>query len=40
MFAVTKENELFAFFCVNNDGDRVFDIGLGMRTDLTDEVVI
>jgi [ribosomal protein S18]-alanine N-acetyltransferase len=34
-FAVTKENELVAFFCFNEVADGTFDIGLGMRPDLT-----
>ncbi|BAH42286.1 MULTISPECIES: GNAT family N-acetyltransferase [Brevibacillus] len=34
-FAVTKENELFAFLSISKVTDRIFDIGLGMRPDLT-----
>jgi [ribosomal protein S18]-alanine N-acetyltransferase len=34
-FAVTKENELVAFFSFSQVADRTFDIGLGMRPDLT-----
>ncbi|WP_054941128.1 GNAT family N-acetyltransferase [Paenibacillus ihuae] len=34
-FAVTKENELVAFFSFSQLADRTFDIGLGMRPDLT-----
>lgn len=34
-FAVTKEDELIAFFSVNKVNDGVFDIGLGMRPDIT-----
>ncbi|WP_099159148.1 GNAT family N-acetyltransferase [Virgibacillus ndiopensis] len=35
MFAVTKDDELVAFFSVNKVADKTFDIGLGMRPDLT-----
>lgn len=34
-FAVTKENELVAFFSISEVADGTFDIGLGMRPDLT-----
>lgn len=34
-FAVTKENELVAFLSISEVTDRIFDIGLGMRPDLT-----
>ncbi|MCD5324400.1 MULTISPECIES: GNAT family N-acetyltransferase [Pontibacillus] len=34
-FAVTKENELVAFFSFSEVADGTFDIGLGMRPDLT-----
>ncbi|MBT2663297.1 GNAT family N-acetyltransferase [Bacillus sp. ISL-45] len=34
-FAVTKEDELMAFFSVNKVNDGVFDTGLGMRPDIT-----
>lgn len=34
-FAVTKENELIAFLSISKVTDRIFDIGLGMRPDLT-----
>jgi len=34
-FAVTKENELVAFLSISEVTDRIFDIGLGMRQDLT-----
>ncbi|MFD2617414.1 GNAT family N-acetyltransferase [Terrilactibacillus laevilacticus] len=34
-FAVTKENELVAFFSISRVADGTFDIGLGMRPDLT-----
>lgn len=34
-FAVTKENELVAFFSLSKVADRTFEIGLGMRPDLT-----
>lgn len=35
VFAVTKGNELVAFLSINKVTDRIFDIGLGMRPDLT-----
>lgn len=35
MFAVTKGNELIGFFSVNKVDNNTFDIGLGMRPDLT-----
>jgi [ribosomal protein S18]-alanine N-acetyltransferase len=35
MFAVTKGNELIGFFSVNKVANNTFDIGLGMRPDLT-----
>ncbi len=34
-FAVTKENELAAFFSISETAGRTFEIGLGMRPDLT-----
>ncbi|MCM3270346.1 GNAT family N-acetyltransferase [Paenibacillus elgii] len=34
-FAVTKENELVAFLSISEVTDTIFDIGLGMRPDLT-----
>ncbi|MEH7250733.1 GNAT family protein [Neobacillus niacini] len=34
-FAVTKENELVAFLNISEIANRTFDIGLGMRPDLT-----
>lgn len=34
-FAVTKENELVAFFSISEVADKTFDIGLRMRPDLT-----
>ncbi|MBY0096178.1 GNAT family N-acetyltransferase [Mesobacillus maritimus] len=34
-FAVTKENELVAFLSISKVTDKIFDIGLGMRPDLT-----
>ncbi|MFC9541565.1 GNAT family N-acetyltransferase [Lysinibacillus sp. NPDC056959] len=34
-FAVIKENELIAFLSISEVTDRIFDIGLGMRPDLT-----
>lgn len=34
-FAVTEANELVAFFSYSKVADRTFDIGLGMRPDLT-----
>jgi [ribosomal protein S18]-alanine N-acetyltransferase len=34
-FAVSKENELVAFFSVSKIANRIFDIGLGMRPNLT-----
>ncbi|WEG14578.1 GNAT family protein [Pullulanibacillus sp. KACC 23026] len=34
-FAVTKENELVAFFSVSKIADGTLEIGLGMRPDLT-----
>ncbi|MFD1068009.1 GNAT family N-acetyltransferase [Oceanobacillus locisalsi] len=34
-FAVTKENELVAFISINEVADRMFEIGLGMRPNLT-----
>ena len=34
-FAVTKENELVAFFSFSKVANRTFDISLGMRPDLT-----
>jgi ribosomal-protein-alanine N-acetyltransferase len=35
MFAVTNDGELIAFFSVNKVADTTFDIGLGMRPNLT-----
>ncbi|UXH44024.1 GNAT family N-acetyltransferase [Rossellomorea vietnamensis] len=35
MFAVSKDKELVAFFSVSKIADGIFDIGLGMRPDLT-----
>ncbi|MFD2043129.1 GNAT family N-acetyltransferase [Ornithinibacillus salinisoli] len=35
MFAVTKDEELVAFFSVNEVVDTTYDIGLGMRPNLT-----
>ncbi|PFG05308.1 GNAT family protein [Bacillus sp. es.034] len=34
-FAVSKDKELVAFFSVSRIADGIFDIGLGMRPDLT-----
>lgn len=34
-FAVTKENELVAFFSISKVAYRMYEIGLGMRPDLT-----
>ncbi|MGG3913298.1 GNAT family N-acetyltransferase [Rossellomorea vietnamensis] len=34
-FAITKDMELVAFFSVSKIADGIFDIGLGMRPDLT-----
>ncbi|GAE26689.1 acetyltransferase [Halalkalibacter wakoensis JCM 9140] len=34
-FAVTKGNEMVAFLSIRKVTDRIFDIGLGMRPDLT-----
>lgn len=34
-FAVTKDKELVAFFSVRRIAEGIFDIGLGMRPDLT-----
>lgn len=34
-FAVTKENELVGFLSISKVDDRMLDIGLGMRPDLT-----
>lgn len=34
-YAVTEENELVAFFSISRVADGTFDIGLGMRPDLT-----
>ncbi|MFD1739203.1 GNAT family N-acetyltransferase [Bacillus salitolerans] len=35
MFAVTEDDELIAFLSVNNVGENIFEIGLGLRPDLT-----
>ncbi|PRX76063.1 hypothetical protein B0G93_11015 [Bacillus sp. V-88] len=34
-FAVSKDKELVAFFSISKIADGIFDIGLGMRPDLT-----